>query len=95
MAQDPVSITGTIRIIGETQTFPSGFIKREVIIDTEEQYPQPLSVEFLKDKTSLVDNYNEGDKVRAHLNLRGKPHTPAGGETRFYNSIVCWKIEKL
>ena len=88
-----MEITGTIRLIYDKETFNSGFEKRDLVIDTEDQYSQPLLVQFLKEKISLLDNYKEGDKVKIGINLRGREHTPPGGETKFYNSIVGWKIE--
>ena len=49
-----MEIQGKIKLIGETQTVGSnGFRKRELVVTTEEQYPQHLSVDFVQDKTSL------------------------------------------
>lgn len=95
MADNPISITGTINTIFDLETFPSGFTKRTLVIDTEDQYPQPIAIEFLKDKVNLMDGFTVGQKIMVHVNLRGKAHTPAGGETKFYNTIVGWKIDKV
>ena len=43
-------ITGVITLINPTQTFDSGFQKREFVVTTKEQYPQDLKFELLKDK---------------------------------------------
>lgn len=85
-----MEIIGTIRILNDTETFNSGFEKRELIIDTEDQYSQPLSVQFLQDKVSLLNGYGVGDRVKIGINLRGREHNG-----KFYNSIVGWKIERL
>ena len=45
-----MELQGTIKKIFEIQTFPSGFQKREMILLTQEQYPQPVSIEFLSEK---------------------------------------------
>jgi len=42
-----MELQGTVKKIFETQTFASGFQKRELILLTQEQYPQPISIEFL------------------------------------------------
>ena len=39
-----MEVQGTIKVIGETQTFGAkGFRKRELVITTDEQYPQSIS----------------------------------------------------
>ena len=38
-----MEVQGTIKVIGETQTFGAkGFRKRELVITTDEQYPQSI-----------------------------------------------------
>ena len=89
-----MELQGTIKKITDVQTFPSGFQKREMIILTEEQYPQPISIEFLQDKTDLLNNYNEGDKVKVSINIRGREWTSPQNEVKYFNSIVGWRVEK-
>jgi hypothetical protein len=90
-----MEIEGKIKVLGETKTYGSnGFQKREVVITTEEQYPQPLMVEFVQDKTSLLDSYSIGDSVKIGINLRGREWQSPQGETKYFNSITGWRIEK-
>ena len=42
-----MELNGTVKKIGETQTFASGYQKKELVILTEEQYPQPITIEFI------------------------------------------------
>ena len=49
-----MELQGTVKKIGETQTFASGFQKRELILLTEEQYPQPIQKYFLHQKDLLI-----------------------------------------
>ncbi len=90
-----MELQGTVKKLFETQTFASGFQKRELIILTQEQYPQPISVEFLQDKISLLDNVSEGENVKIGINIRGREWTSPQGETKYFNSITGWRIEKL
>lgn len=90
-----MELQGTVKKIFETQTFASGFQKRELILLTQEQYPQPISVEFLSDKISLLDNISEGEDVKIGINIRGREWTSPQGETKYFNSITGWRIEKL
>ena len=68
-----MEVQGRIKMIGETQTFGSnGFWKREIVVTTEEQYPQHIMVEFVQDKTDLLNSYKEGQQVKININLRGR-----------------------
>ncbi|MFT5986009.1 MAG: hypothetical protein ACI825_001507, partial [Planctomycetota bacterium] len=68
-----MEVQGKIKLIGETQTFGSnGFRKRELVVVTEEQYPQPIMVEFVQDKTDLLNNFGVGQEVKVSINLRGR-----------------------
>ena len=91
-----MEIQGKIKLIGETQTFGSnGFRKRELVITTEEQYPQHIMVEFVQDKSDLLDQYQVGQMVKISINLRGREWVSPQGETKYFNSIQGWRIENL
>jgi hypothetical protein len=91
-----MEVQGRIKVIGETQTFGNnGFRKREVVVTTEEQYPQHISIEFVQDKTDLLNNYQEGQQVKININLRGREWVNPQGETKYFNSIQGWRIEAI
>lgn len=91
-----MEVQGKIKMIGETQTFGNnGFRKREVVVTTEEQYPQHLAIEFVQDKTELLNNYKVGQNVKISINLRGREWTNPQGEVKYFNSIQGWRIENL
>ena len=89
-----MELKGTIKKIGEIQTFASGFQKREMVLTTEEQYPQPINIEFLQDKIDILDKFKEGDSVTVGINVRGREWTSPQGEVKYFNSISGWRIEK-
>lgn len=91
-----MEVQGRIKLIGETQTFGNnGFRKREVVVTTEEQYPQHLMIEFVQDKTDLLNSYQVGQQVKVSINLRGREWVNPQGETKYFNSIQGWRIEAL
>ncbi|MCY2686233.1 DUF3127 domain-containing protein [Salinimicrobium sp. TH3] len=91
-----MEVQGKIKMIGQTQTFGSnGFRKREVVVTTEEQYPQHILVEFVQDKCDLLNNYAVGQPVKIGVNLRGREWVNPQGETKYFNSIQGWRIENL
>ncbi|MFD2517104.1 DUF3127 domain-containing protein [Salinimicrobium flavum] len=91
-----MEVQGKIKMIGETKTFGSnGFRKREVVVTTEEQYPQHILIEFVQDKCDLLNNFAAGQPVKIGVNLRGREWVNPQGETKYFNSVQGWRIENL
>lgn len=91
-----MEVSGIIKLIEETKTYGNnGFRKRELVLTTQEQYPQFLLIEFTQDKTDLLDNFAVGDEVKININLRGREWINPQGEAKYFNSLNGWKIEKL
>lgn len=91
-----MEIQGRIKMIDETKTYGNnGFRKRELVITTEEQYPQHILVEFVQDKTDLLNSYQVGQLVKVSINLRGREWVNPQGETKYFNSIQGWRIENM
>jgi hypothetical protein len=82
------SITGTVKLIDQTQTFASGFQKREFVITTAEQYPQEVKFEVVKEKCSELDHYTVGRSLMVHFNIRGNEYNG-----KYYVSLQAWKLE--
>jgi hypothetical protein len=91
-----MEVIGKVKLIGEVQTFGSnGFRKRELVVTTDEQYPQMIMIEFIQDKTDLLSNYKVGQDVKVSINLRGREWINPQGEAKYFNSIQGWRIEGL
>ena len=90
-----MEIAGKIKWIDETKTYgTNGFRKREVVVTTEEQYPQHILVEFIRDKCELLNAYQVGQSVKIGINLRGREWVNPQGETKYFNSVQGWRIEE-
>jgi hypothetical protein len=90
-----MEVSGRIKMIDETKSFGgNGFRKREVVVTTDEQYPQHIMVEFTQDKCDLLNNYKVGEPVKISINLRGREWVNPQGETKYFNSIQGWRIER-
>lgn len=91
-----MEVIGKIKLKGETATFgTSGFRKRELVVTTDEQYPQMIMIEFVQDKCDLLDNYNLDDSVKVSINLRGREWINPEGVAKYFNSVQGWRIEKV
>ncbi|HRH36786.1 MAG TPA: DUF3127 domain-containing protein [Flavobacteriales bacterium] len=93
MAQ--VTITGTIKVVGQTQQVSEKFSKRELVI-TEQggQYPQMVPVEFKQDKTGLLDGFNPGEEVTVTCYINGREWTGKDGVTKYFLSLAGNRIER-
>ena len=83
-----MELSGKIKLVNDTQTFDSGFQKREFVVTTEEQYPQDVKFELIKDRCNLIDAYNVGDNVMVHFNIRGNEYNG-----RYYVNLQAWRLE--
>jgi single-stranded DNA-binding protein len=90
-----MEVTGKIKVVNAEQQVSASFKKRELVVATEEQYPQFISINFVQDKCDLLNNYNVGDAVKVSINLRGREWVNPQGETKYFNDIQGWRIEKL
>ena len=90
-----MEVSGKIKVLGDVKTFgDNGFRKREVVITTQEQYPQHLLIEFVQDRCELLDSFNVGENVKISINLRGREWENPEGDVKYFNSIHGWRIEK-
>ncbi len=87
-----MELTGTVSKVMDAQQITPTFTKREMVLTTEEQYPQTILVEFTQDKTGLLDNIKSGDKVTVSINIRGREWKSPQGDIRYFTSIQGWRI---
>ena len=91
-----MEVIGKIKLVSETQAFgANGFQKRELVVTTDDQYPQMIMIEFVQDKCDLLNNYKVGQDVKVSINLRGREWINPQGEAKYFNSLTGWRIEKL
>jgi single-strand DNA-binding protein len=87
------SVKGTIKQITQQATFGKTQ-KQSVIISTDEKYPQSLEVDFINDKISLLQGYDQGEKVEIAVNIRGREWTSPKNEVKYFTSLTGWKIDR-
>ena len=82
-------LKGKIKLINDTQTFGSGFTKREFVVTTlDDKYPQDIKFEVVKDKCSILDSYSQGQEVVVNFDIRGNEYNG-----KHYVNLNCWKIQ--
>jgi len=82
-------LTGTVKLVKDPQTFDSGFTKREFVVTTEgERFPQDIKFECVKERTSLLDAVQPGQRVKVTFDLRGNEYND-----RYYVNLTAWRLE--
>ena len=66
------TIRGKVLALLPTFTSPSGFTKRDVVVETGFKYANPIKVTFKKERAALLDEIAEGDSVVIHYALDGR-----------------------
>jgi hypothetical protein len=90
-----MEVIGKIKMIDQTKEVGSaGFKKRDVVVTTDEQYPQHILVQFVQDKCDLLNTFQVGEAVKIDINLRGREWTNQQGEIVYFNTIQGWRIAK-
>lgn len=85
-----MELSGKVHLVGQTESVGSnGFTKRQLVIKTEEQYSQTIPIDFVKEKTSLLDNVSQGQNVKVFINIRGNEYNG-----KFFVNLQGWRIEK-
>ena len=86
-----LQLKGTIKVIGEKQTFDSGFQKVEFVLTTnDEKYPQDVKFDIVQDKVDDFLKYNKvGSVVDVDFNVRGNEY-----QGKYYVSLSAWKVFK-
>ncbi|MEB3075043.1 DUF3127 domain-containing protein [Capnocytophaga gingivalis] len=91
-----MEIQGRIKQIFPSQMIgANGFEKRDLVIVTEETYPQTIIIQFTQQRCDLLNNLQVGQNVKVYINIRGREWTNPQGETKYFNTIEGWKIEVI
>lgn len=90
-----MTIKGKIKTIFEEKVVSEKFKTRDLVVTTNEQYPQDILIQFVQDKTSILNEYKAGDDVEVGINLRGREWVNKEGKAMYFNTIQGWKISKL
>tara|TARA_R110000765_G_scaffold326771_1_gene418023 strand:- start:727 stop:1146 length:420 start_codon:yes stop_codon:yes gene_type:complete len=80
---------GRIKVINDTQTFPSGFQKREFVVTVPNgEWPQDLKFELTKDNVVKLDQLAIGDEIEVEFDIRGNEYND-----KYYVNLSAWRIK--
>ena len=91
---DKAEIIGKVYFKSEVETIGANQMKKQIlVVETDNQYPQKLPIEFIKDKVDLLNNLQIGQQVKVSVNVRGNEYQDRNQVTRFGLSFQGWKVE--
>ena len=84
--------TGFIRYITAPQQISENFRKAEIVIVTDEQYPQTIKFELHNSHCDLLNGKFQNQKVNISFDVRGREWTNPQGQIQVFNTLVAWQI---
>lgn len=88
-------IKGMIKLIDETVQVSQKFSKRDIVVRTDETYPQDIKMQFIQDKCDLLNDFKEMDQVAVDINIRGREWINNEGKAVYFVTLEGWKISKI
>ena len=91
-----MQVQGRIHTAFAAEQVTQRFRKREFVLelDAASRYPQLVLFQLTGDRCAALDEFAAGDTVRVEFSLRGREWTSPKGETRYFNSLEVWSIER-
>ncbi len=83
-------LTGKLHKKYETESKSEKFQAREFVVETMDgSYNQYIKFQLTQDRCALVDDYNEGEQVKVHFDLRGREWNE-----KYFTNLNAWRLEK-
>jgi single-strand DNA-binding protein len=82
------SIEGKVVTIGDKVQITDNFAKREIVIETDDKYPQQIMLEFTQDKCNLLDECKVNDMVLIGFNVRGREWNG-----KYFTRLEGWNLK--
>ena len=79
---------GILHKVFDTESKTASFQALEFVIKHEGNYPQFIKFQLTQDRCDLTNNYNVGDNVKVHFDLRGREWNE-----KYFTNLNAWKIE--
>jgi single-stranded DNA-binding protein len=88
-----MEVKGKVKLVRDEEQVSPTFTKRELIVSTEEQYPQHIPIQFNQGKcNNELDQLKEGQDVSVSINLKGREWTNPEGKVVYFGSIEGWRV---
>ena len=90
-----MKVTGKIHNVGALRLVSDKFKSKDVVLLTDEKFPQYITIQFTQEKTNMISEENIGEQVEVSINLRGREWKSPTGEIKYFNTIEGWQINAV
>lgn len=74
----------------DTENKTQSFQAREFVLEVQDgNYPQFVKFQLVQDRCNLLDNYQEGEQIKVHFDLRGREW-----QGKYFTNLNAWRLEK-
>jgi len=87
-----IEITGKVVQLGQRQTGQSAkgtWVKQELIIETEDQFPKKVCLQCWGDKADEAAAFTNGERIKASINIESREYNG-----RWYTDIKPWRFDR-
>jgi hypothetical protein len=88
-----MKVTGKVHFIGQTKVISDKYQNRELVLMTDDKYPQTIPFQLSQDKVALADNLQLGDLLEVSINIRGREWKSPQGEIRYFATLEIWAMQ--
>lgn len=81
-------LKGKIHKIFPTEKKTETFQTRELVLETQEQYPQWIKFQLVQENCQILDHLVEGQQVNVKFDLKGREWNG-----KYFTNLQAWKIE--
>ena len=83
-------LMGKLHKVYPTESKSEKFQAREFVVETQDgSYNQFIKFQLTQDRCALIDDYNEGEQVKVHFDLRGREWNE-----KYFTNLNAWRLEK-
>lgn len=92
-------LQGTLIVKNDTQVISDRFKKREFVIEKKETSPNgfefvdTIKFQLVQDKVDLIENFQLGQNINVHFNIKGNKWEK-GGQVNYFVNLDAWKVEE-
>ena len=83
-------VEGKLHRLFPTEQKSASFQAREFVLEIPDgNYPQLVKFQAVQDRCALLDNFNEGDRIKVSFDLRGREWNG-----KYLTNLNAWRIER-
>lgn len=88
-----MKVNGKVHFIGTVKAISDKYQSRDLVLKTDDKYPQTIPFQLSQDKVNLANNLKVGDMIEVSINIRGREWKSPTGVVKYFATLDVWSIE--